>query len=177
MRDVNINDNDQVVTPVRELIRVWPDLAKKALYKCIEENLESDKKSDWALDKHSRVTADSPSFEITFDYRLLDDTFCFNSDENVEKGQQLDMPDPDVESVATIEHSDEKPIINEKYQAEERKEDEKGSVKKVLTRSMLKKNHPLMIMINEKKVVEMELITQVVNKVVKPHYEPATDYW
>ena len=155
MRDVNMNDSDQVVTPVRELIRVWPDLAKKALYKCIEDNLESDKKSDWAMDKHSRVTADSPDFEITFDYRLLDDTFCFISAENVEKEQQQpDKADPDVESVATIEHSEEKPIIDP---YEEKKEDEKGEVQKVLTRSVLKKNHPLMIMINEKKVVEMKV--------------------
>ena len=138
----------EIITPLRELIRLWPDLAKKALHKCINNNLQSSKKSKW--EQSNGVTPDDPRFEITFDFRLLDDTLFFNMDEEKVPEEQTGMSNsnPDVESIASVDKSDEKPIL-----VEDSKEGAEEKAMKSITRRMLRKNHPLMIMVNEQKKV------------------------
>ena len=148
-----INATDQIVTPLRELIRVWPDLAKKVLDKCITNNLQTVNKSK-REQQYDGVTPDSKDFEIIFDYRLLDDTLFFAMDEeNAPDGQaETSNSNPDVESIARVDKSDQKSIIEDSGI-----EPVKGGSKNILRRQMLRRNHPLMIMVNEQKKVQSKV--------------------
>ena len=161
LREPEDNSPKQLVTPLRDLIREWPDLAKKALDKCIGDNLKTANKENKTWQKWLEVTADSAKFEITFNYALLDDTFvdydireaaAAEDDENEEGEGMLAAQDSDLEGGVSIENNDISPIMN----VEGTKEDSETGEKKVVTKSMMKRNHPLMIMVNENKKVQLK---------------------
>ena len=149
---------DQLITPLRDLIREWPDLAKKVMDNCIDANLQTDNKDKKALGGRNE-TADSSEFEITVKYELLDDTHTIyaileNTDEKESDDATQDsggtVADSDLEGGgASIENNDVSPIIDLEGKKEESDEGEKMFV----TKSMMKRNHPLMIMVNENKKV------------------------
>ena len=64
-------------TPLRLLIKQFPELAKKAFDRCVENNLRSESK-ELGRDRDAKetVTADDPRFAITLNYEMLDDTYC-----------------------------------------------------------------------------------------------------
>ena len=165
LRETEDNSPDQLVTPLRDLIREWPDLVKKALDKCIDANLKTANKENKSWEKFWEVTADSEKFYITFNYKLLDDTFVDYDireaeDQNGGEGmlatqdsdstEEATVADSDLEGGVSLENNDISPIIN----IEGKKEDSEKGEKKVVTKSMMKRNHPLMIMVNENKKVD-----------------------
>lgn len=141
------NSPELLATPLRDLIREWPDLVNRALNEFIGDNLKTASKENKSWQKWLEVTADSANFEISLDYTILDDTFdneiAKAEDENDTNGV-LTAQDSNAND-ARIEIDDTSPIVS--------KEDPDKAEKKVATRSMLKKNHPLMIMVNENKKV------------------------
>ncbi len=64
-------------TPLRLLIKQFPELAKLAFDRCLENNLRSESK-ELGRDRDAKetVTADDPRFSITLNYEMLDDTYC-----------------------------------------------------------------------------------------------------
>ena len=66
-------------TPVRLLIKRFPDLAKEVFDKCITTNLHNSENQ-----KGKSVSADSPHLKITMDYEFLDDTYSIFSDVDME---------------------------------------------------------------------------------------------
>ena len=80
-------------TPVRLLIKRFPDLAKDVFDKCITTNLHSSENH-----KGKSVSADSPQLKITMDYEFLDDTYSVLSevdldDENGGAGEENEVWD------------------------------------------------------------------------------------
>ena len=152
------NPFDQLITPLRDLIREWPDLAKKVMDKCIDANLQTDNKDK--KDAAGRnETADSSEFEITVKYELLDDTHTIyaileTTDEkegdNTAQDSASTLAESDLEGGgASIENNEISPIVH----LEDKKENSEDGKKKFVTQSMMKRNHPLMIMVNEKRKV------------------------
>ena len=77
--------NKMMQTPLRLLIKQFPDLASQVFDKCMETNLQTS-----AIDSSSSasgsgggskqritVSADDPQFRITFNYELLDDAYTY----------------------------------------------------------------------------------------------------
>ncbi len=64
-------------TPLRLLIKQFPELAKKAFDRCLSNNLRSESKEiGRTRDSKLTVSADDPRFAITLNFELLDDTYC-----------------------------------------------------------------------------------------------------
>ncbi len=61
-------------TPLRLLIKQFPELATQAFDRCMITNLQSDARQ---LNKQNvlRVTPDDPRFTVTMNYELLDDAY------------------------------------------------------------------------------------------------------
>ena len=121
------NSAIKLVTPLRDLIIVWPDLASRVLDQCISDNLKTSNMANNRTGMWHQVTEDSEHFQIQFNYELLEDTFVYDYDLDYEDVGYEEEGDDNLENV------------------------EKGE-KEVATKILLK-NHPLMVMISENKVI------------------------
>ena len=76
-------------TPLRLLIKIQPDLAKKVFDKCTETNLQSQSiNSSESKVKDQIVSTDDEKFRITFNFELLDDSYTiFNKNTKLNKEQ------------------------------------------------------------------------------------------
>ena len=72
-------------TPLRLLIKIQPDLAKKVFDKCTITNLQSDCISE--DNKDTIVSTDDEKFEITFNFELLDDSYTIFNKSSKLRGQ------------------------------------------------------------------------------------------
>ena len=60
-------------TPLRLLIKMFPDLAKKVFDKCMETNLQQISQDNTS--KNRIISQEDERFKITFNYELLDDSY------------------------------------------------------------------------------------------------------
>eukprot|EP00095_Tigriopus_kingsejongensis_P005747 maker-scaffold28_size608977-snap-gene-2.12 protein:Tk05747 transcript:maker-scaffold28_size608977-snap-gene-2.12-mRNA-1 annotation:"transient receptor potential cation channel subfamily a member 1-like protein" len=134
-------------TPLRLLIKQFPDLAKKVFDRCMLTNLQSDAQQ---VQKAEQVTVsgDDPTFSITFNYELLDDDYCI-----------LDEDDPKGDDVSLSLKMDMDHLANHKHESEWISTDIWDDNHKLLpeaqpyskSSTILKMNHPLMIMVKEQR--------------------------
>ena len=73
-------------TPLRLLIKQFPDLAQQVFDKCMETNLQTSaiegsggggSTGGGGGKQRITVSADDPQFRITFNYELLDDAYTY----------------------------------------------------------------------------------------------------
>ncbi|XP_077977717.1 transient receptor potential cation channel subfamily A member 1 homolog [Glandiceps talaboti] len=129
-------------TPMRKLIRKMPDVAKVVLNKCMAEN------------KKDRM---DPNYSITFDFSLLDDSFCV-----LKEQKAIDLDDSNyVNPFAVYEEDGFLKSDTEPYTRDA---------------SALKKNHPLTLIVKHERVnlighpIVMSLIRQKWNSYGKLTY-------
>ena len=122
-------------TPMRLIIKLFPGLAKQVFDRCIETNLQTETKqaSMW---KEDCVTADNEKFELSFNFELLDDTYVMRTEEGDEI---VDYPEDDL------------------WQFDDEYDDFGRVSPKAVTytssKTDLKRNHPLMIMVSDNRMV------------------------
>ena len=110
------------ITPLRLLIRHYPDLAKIVFDRCMLTNLQNTASED-------RISTEDEHFSISFNYELLDDVFCNDAEGD----------DPDENSNKTVWDDKHKLIPS--------------AVPYSNSTSVLRNNHPLTIMVEEKRTV------------------------
>ena len=73
----NQKEDPPLVSPLRLLIKTYPELAKMALDRCMGTNLASSgsDRKEGVIILADRVTADHHELEVAFNYELLDDAF------------------------------------------------------------------------------------------------------
>ena len=123
-------------TPMRLIIKLFPGLAKLVFDRCIKNNLQTETKqaSRQGLWKEDCVTADNEKFELIFNFELLDDTYV----------QRKDGEDAKIQ-----EHEDD--YEGDLWQYDGRVNPE--AVTYTRSKTDLKRNHPLMIMVNDNRMV------------------------
>ena len=136
-------------TPLRLLIKHFPDLAKRVFDRCMITNLQSDEKQ---ISKQvmSTVSSDDPNFTITLNYELLDDAYCLFKDTDDE--DSANSVKIDLESVdgGDIHNANQVPW----YEGEIWDENNHllpEAKPYTDTSSVLKLNHPLMLMVKEQR--------------------------
>ena len=153
---------------LRLIIKHFPGLAKMALDRCMSNNLISSllnkkqknkqgqgQQQQQATTRADGETAGSRDFRITVDYTLLDDTFV------MPKGE-AESGDPEGGEKRVLWLEDRQKLQSKKESAEEMLEEKSKSVKKTWklnqdaiaytdSASDLKRNHPLMMMVNEQR--------------------------
>ena len=132
------------VTPLRSLIRRFPDMAKLVFDRCIETNLHSNTK---AIGEAKGVGSDDRSFAMTMDYELIDDAYCKFFEEQAE--------DEDADNVSFVSELEEVWDDNGRLLPSTKPYSS--------TTTILKHNHPLMIMVQEKRTVIKFYIVLVVS--------------
>ena len=142
----------------RLLIKLFPDLAKKVFDRCIETNLQTETKQGSVSEdrdqghwreqvgkKRDCVTADNENFKIVFNFELLDDTYVM-----ARSSPGLLLGSGAEEGVVGKDESfdagdDELWLENKKLNSK--------AVTYTPSKFNLKRNHPLMIMVNERRSV------------------------
>ncbi len=145
---------DERETPVRLLIKHFPELAKKAFDRCVETNLQS-QSSQLSKQTQNQVSADDPRFCITLNYELLDDLYClFENDDDDDRSTVIDVEvDDDEDDNAYNSHGQvawaEGEIFDDNYQLVPQARPYTKS------KEVLKINHPLMIMAQQERAVRV----------------------
>ncbi|XP_071749523.1 transient receptor potential cation channel subfamily A member 1 homolog [Lepeophtheirus salmonis] len=122
-------------TPLRLLIKQFPDLAKLVFDRCLTTNLQSHNIIEESKNNRhtfSASSSDDERFAITFNYELLDDTYIHLHNE---------MYDMDT---STKEGLDEVWDDNGRLLS--------TTVPYCFSKNIIKNNHPLMLMVKEKRV-------------------------
>ena len=136
-------------TPLRLLIKQFPELAKKVFDRCMVTNLQSEGHQA-AKEQFVRVSTEDPKFAITFNYELLDDAYCIYDDSDDRSSMKTDdmsimnFSDPGRVNWAETEIWDDNCNL-----LPEAKPYSQSS-------TILKLNHPLMIMVEEKQTVTLK---------------------
>jgi len=129
-------------TPLRLLIKQFPDLAKKAFDRCLVTNLQSDTRQ---LTKQTfdTVSSDNPRFAITLNYELLDDAYCLFEDDDEDDGKShvISLDEP---AGGEIPWSEGDIWDDNSHLIPEAKPYSSSA-------TVLKLNHPLMLMVKEKR--------------------------
>jgi uncharacterized protein YodC (DUF2158 family) len=129
---------------MRQLIRLFPELAKTVFDMCITTNLQTKTKQnhgDW--NSEDSVTADNANLKITFNYELIDDSYVVKKDDD----------DESVETEETnLEESTEWGETHLLW-GWEGKALTDDAVLYTNNKVTLKRNHPLMIMVEEGRTV------------------------
>ncbi len=125
-------------TPLRLIVRLFPDLAHLVFDRCIDTNLQTETKQAgyW---KGECVTADNSDFKITFNYELLDDTYILQQPD----GGELDP----AECTDGEEWWGPTDLWNYSGKLHPK------AVTYSSSKLALRRNHPLMIMIEEQRTV------------------------
>ena len=151
-------------TPLKHLIVNFPDLALLLFDRCFETNLQKQQNAAEAKGRWGQkcVTADSADFRITFNYKLLDETKLVRDLLRLEKQELQEEEEGSpvekaaavkkkaessitVESIADSGSGGKDAIIKSKAKTDERR----------VPRWMRRKNHPLMIMVDQDKRVSL----------------------
>ena len=114
-------------TPMRLIIKLFPGLAKLVFDRCIETNLQTETKqaSMW---KEDCVTADNEKFELIFNFELLDDTYVMKNEDEYDYDGDL-------------------------WQYDDFGRVSPKAVTYTWSKTDLKRNHPLMIMVSDNRMV------------------------
>ena len=114
-------------TPMRLIIKLFPGLAKLVFDRCIETNLQTETKqaSMW---KEDCVTADNEKFELIFNFELLDDTYVMKNEDEYDYDGDL-------------------------WQYDDFGRVHPKAVTYTWSKTDLKRNHPLMIMVSDNRMV------------------------
>ena len=129
------------LTPIRLLIKKFPDMARMVFDKCITTNMHSNagnSNSNMGSSKTSNktVSPDDANLVVTMDYELIDDAYSIFQNET---------DDDDSDTVSYIEELEEVWDENGKLLPSAKPYSNSGEV--------IKLNHPLMIMVQEKRTV------------------------
>eukprot|EP00094_Tigriopus_californicus_P006606 TCALIF_06362-PA protein Name:"Similar to trpa-1 Transient receptor potential cation channel subfamily A member 1 homolog (Caenorhabditis elegans)" AED:0.12 eAED:0.12 QI:8/0.6/0.31/0.93/1/1/16/267/1355 len=130
-------------TPLRLLIKQFPDLAKRVFDRCMITNLQSESQQV-EKEQFATVSGDDPRFTITFNYELLDDAYGLLEDN---EDDLVSFKLDNGELAHQIRESEW--INNEIWDENHRLLPEAQPYSKSST--ILKLNHPLMIMVKEKR--------------------------
>ena len=122
-------------TPMRLIIKLFPGLAKLVFDRCIETNLQTETKqaSMW---KEDCVTADNEKFELIFNFELLDDTYVMRRE-----GEDAKIQENEDDYVGDLWQYDPYGRVNP------------NAVTYTWSKTDLKRNHPLMIMVSDNMMV------------------------
>ena len=123
-------------TPLRLIIKLFPGLAKLVFDRCIETNLQTETKQS-GLWKDECVTSDNEQFHIKFNFELLDDTYVMRRRKSVDEDA----------IVEDEEHNYEEDL----WQYDMRVNPD--AVTYTWSKTDLKRNHPLMIMVSDNRMV------------------------
>ena len=97
----NQKEDPPLVSPLRLLIKTYPELAKMALDRCMGTNLASSgsDRKEGVIILADRVTADHHELEVAFNYELLDDAFVVKDKEKsiVESEEKEEMVEVEIE--------------------------------------------------------------------------------
>ena len=144
-------------TPLRLLIKIQPDLAKKVFDKCTETNLQSNSiNSSESKIKDQIVSTDDEKFRITFNFELLDDSYTiFNKNTSkMNKGQMNNSFFFNLENL--LHDNDYKTYDWHQTDFYDDRDHLLPETEPYTTSSTLRKlNHPLNIMVKEKRVVSL----------------------
>lgn len=139
-------------TPVRLLIKQFPDLAKRAFDRCLLTNLQSDSKQ-LAKQKFATVSSDDPRFSITCNYELLDDTYCLFEDDDDKSVVRISMEGDDggeeYDSQGQVDWA-ESEIWDDAHHLVPEAQPYCNSA------TVMKLNHPLMIMVKEQRTASLD---------------------
>ena len=139
-----LDPNSPRETPLRLIIKLFPGLAKLVFDRCIETNLQTETKQV-GLWKDECVTSDNEQFQIKFNFELLDDTYVMRRRKT-----------GDEDTAATIEEDDEYDYEGDLWQynlGSEHMQVNPEAVTYTWSKTDLKRNHPLMIMVSDHRMV------------------------
>ena len=139
-------------TPLRLLIKQFPDLAKQVFDQCMSTNLQTSAvvNNTGNTKQRTTVSGDDPQFRITFNYELLDDTYTLCSSDESSLNSVISSSGSDQDKGTNP--------FNVSRWADGSIWDENNhllpdSEAYADSSSILKVNHPLMIMVKEQRVV------------------------
>ena len=142
-----LDPNSPRETPLRLIIKLFPGLARLVFDRCIETNLQTETKQV-GLWKDECVTSDNEHFQIKFNFELLDDTYVMRRRRRKTGGEDT--------AAVTIEEDDEYDHEGDLWQynlGSEHMQVNPDAVTYTWSKTDLKRNHPLMIMVSDHRMV------------------------
>ena len=143
-----LDPNSPRETPLRLIIKLFPGLARLVFDRCINTNLQTETKQV-GLWKDECVTSDNEQFQIRFNFELLDDTYVMRRKKT---GNE--------DTAGIIEEDDQYAYQSDLWQYDTVQQYESGhmrvnpeAVTYTWSKTDLKRNHPLMIMVSDHRMV------------------------
>ena len=150
-------------TPLRLLIKIQPDLAKKVFDKCTETNLQSHSSLNENDVKDQIVSTDDERFRITFNFELLDDSYTIFNKSNTATNKGGQMNNSFFFNLESLLHDREYKTQDWHHTDFYDDRDHLLPETEPYTQSstLRKLNHPLNIMVKEKRVVSPSSVKYV----------------
>ncbi len=148
-------------TPLRQLVKRYPDLTKMVFNKCMQTNLLKASKVKTVDEerKETAVSPDDPNFSITFNYELLEDSYVLFNEDSLSDSMSLS-------SLSTVSSSETnasgfngdgvsgvRPWFGSEIWDENSHQLNPEAQPYSTSATILKMNHPLMIMVKEQRSV------------------------
>ena len=135
-----LDPNSPRETPLRLIIKLFPGLAKLVFDNCIETNLQTETKQAgyW---KDECVTSDNEKFQIKFNFELLDDTYVMERKKEDEDTAAVEQIYGEQDELWKYDAKSNRYRVNSE------------AVTYTWSKTDLKRNHPLMIMVEDNRMV------------------------